>query len=232
MHSDVEKLHAACVRDLGDPRRWFSPGGYPDSLALCVIDSIYSTGARYATVEKIIGRYRDYRVAQGADAASDGAPELLRTITELGGPDAWASQIGNRRPTSTAANAPLKSVAVAQVAQALVAVGVCSAEDLRSAAQDDDRRAAARTAWCAAPGQKSGTTWDYVLKLAQIPGERAGRVVAAYVSREIGPVSAEGAGEVLRGVAQSAGWNVLVLDHAIWRFESGRPYQRDLALSA
>ncbi|MCV7064575.1 heme peroxidase [Mycolicibacterium farcinogenes] len=232
MHSDVEKLHTACVRDLGDHRRWFSPRGYPDSLALCVIDSIYSTGARYATVEKITARYRDYRAGQGADADQDGAAELLRTIVELNGPDAWAERIGNRRPTSTAANAPLKSVAVAQVAKALVGIGICSADDLRSAVRDDARRAAARTAWCDAPGQKSGVTWDYALKLAQIPGTRAGRVVAAYVAREIGPVSAEDAGEVLRGVAQTAGWSALALDHAIWRFESGYPYQRDLALSA
>jgi len=42
-----------------------APDGYPDSLALCIIDSIYSTGARYSSVVNVVGRYRDYRTGQG-----------------------------------------------------------------------------------------------------------------------------------------------------------------------
>ncbi|MEW2480328.1 heme peroxidase [Mycobacterium sp. NPDC049093] len=229
MHSDVEKLHEACVRDLGDPQRWFSPLGYPESLALCVIDSIYSTGAQRASVEKIIARYRGYRAAQGADADTDGAVELLQNIAELGGPDSWATQIGNRRPTSTMANAPLKSVAVEQVAEALVALDVRTSADLRVLVEEDARREQVTKAWCAVPGQRSGVTWEYTLKLTQIPGARAGSVVAAYVACQIGNVSAEHAAEMVREVAASAGWDAFALDHAIWRFESGRPYQRDLA---
>lgn len=228
MHSDVEKLYEACLRDLGDPQRWFSPRGYPDSLALCVIDSIYSTGAQYATVEKIIARYRGYRATQGSDPDTDGAVELLQNIAELGGPDSWATQIGNRRPTSTTANAPLKSVAVEQVAEALVALGVRTSADLRAVTEEDDRREQAKEAWCAVPGQRSGVTWEYALKLTQIPGARAGRVVAAYVARQIGAVSAERAAEMVREVAAFAVWDAFALDHAIWRFDSGRPHQRDL----
>lgn len=228
MHSDVEKLHEACLRDLGDPQRWFSPLGYPDSLALCVIDSIYSTGAQHASVEKIIARYRGYRAAQGAAADTDGAVELLQNIAELGGPDSWATQIGNRRPISTTANAPLKSVAVEQVAEALVALDVYTSADLRALVEEDDRREQATRAWCATPGQRSGVTWEYTLKLTQIPGTRAGRVVTAYVGRQIGAVSAECAAAIVREVAASAGWDAFALDHAIWRFESGRPHQRDL----
>lgn len=228
MHSDVEKLHEACLRDLGDPQRWFNPRGYPDSLALCVIDSIYSTGAQYASVERIVARYRGYRAAQGADADSDGAVELLQNIAELGGPDSWATQIGNRRPTSTTADAPLKSVAVEQVAEALVALGVRTSSDLRAVAKEDDQREQAKTAWCAVPGQRSGVTWEYALKLTQIPGARAGRVVADYVARQMGAVTAERAAELVREVAATAGWDAFALDHAIWRFESGRPHQRDL----
>ncbi|MBP2452648.1 heme peroxidase [Mycolicibacterium lutetiense] len=228
MDSDFEKLHEACLRDLGDPQRWFNPRGYPDSLALCVIDSIYSTGAQYVTVEKIIARYRGYRAAQGADADTDGAVELLQNIADLGGPDPWATQIGNRRPTSTTANAPLKSVAVEQVVEALVALGVRTSADLRAVAGEDGRREQVKEAWCAVPGQRSGVTWEYALKLTQIPGARAGRVVAAYVARHLGAVSAECAAEVVREVAAFAGWDAFTLDHAIWRFESGRPHQHDL----
>lgn len=225
----IEQLEAACARDLGDPARWFAPAGYPNSLALCIVDAIYATGARYATTEKVIERYRAYRATQGGDADSDGAPELLTTIAEVGGADQWATEIGNRRPTSTRPDAPLKSVAIAEAARTLVTLGISTAQDLRSAAADDDRLAAIKTAWCAVPGQKSGVTWDYVLKLGQFAEVRAGRAVAAYVAREVGTVTAEGAGEMLREVAKSAGWDALTLDHTIWRFESGRPHQREVA---
>lgn len=226
MPTEIDLLRRACERDLGDPSLWFHPSGYPDSLALCVIDAIYSTGARYVTVEKIVGRYRDYRAAQGGDADTDGLPELLDNIRAVGGPDPWASQIGNRRPTSSAANAPLKSVAITAVAEQLVALGIRTTEDLRAVADDDERREPASAAWRAAPGQRSGVTWDYALKLAQIPGAKAGRMVAAYVAREIGALGPDRAAELVRAVADAAGWNAIELDHAIWRFESGRPYQR------
>lgn len=226
MPTDIDLLRTACERDLGDPEQWLSSISYPNSLALCVIDAIYSTGARYVTVEKVVGRYRDHRTAQGGDADSDGLTELLATMRELGGPDPWASQIGNRRPTSSAANAPLKAQAIAEVAEALVALGIDTTHDLRAVAADDERRARARAAWCATPGQRSGLTWDYALKLAQIPGANAGPVVVGYVAREIGTVDSAGAAELIRRVAEAAGWNAIELDHAIWRFESGRPHQR------
>ncbi|MGV0742639.1 heme peroxidase [Mycolicibacterium sp. XJ870] len=226
MNTDIELLRAACDHDLGDPAFWFSPDGYPNSLALCAIDAIYSTGARYGMVGKVIGRYRSYRAEQGGDADTDGIPELLATIHELGGPDPWASQIGNRRPTSTAANAPLRSVAIFQVAEALAALEIHTTENLRAVADDDERRDRAEAAWCAAPGQRSGITWDYAQMLAQIPGGNADRVVVGYVARVIGPVDAGRAAELVRGVADAAGWSATALDHAIWRFESGRPHQR------
>lgn len=226
MPTDIDVLRAACERDLGDPELWFSSSNYPNSLALCVIGAIYSTGARYVTVEKVLGRYRDYRTAQAGDADTDGLTELLATIREVGGPDPWASLIGNRRPTSTAANAPLKAVAITDVAEALVALGIDTTDDLRGAVADNERRAQARAAWCAAPGQRSGITWDYALKLAQLPAANAGPVVVGYVAREVGPVDSERAAELVRRVAEVAGWDAFELDHAIWRFESGRPHQR------
>ncbi|OMC34360.1 heme peroxidase [Mycobacterium sp. GA-1841] len=228
MPSDVEKLLAACDRDLGDPQRWFTPRGYPDSLALCVIDAIYSTGARYVTVEKIIARYRGYRGAQGADADTDGAEELLQNIAELGGPEQWAAQIGNRRPTSTAAGAPLKAAALTMIAEALVALDVRSADELRAVTEDERRSDEIKAAWCAVPGQRSGITWDYARMLARIPGVKADRMVLGYVCREIGAMDPGRAAELVRAVAEARDWNVIDLDHAIWRFESKRPYQRDV----
>lgn len=63
--------------------------------------------------------------------------------------------------------------------------------------------------------------------LAQIPGVKADRMVARYVARAIGvgpePLSGQRAADLVKRVAGLMGWNVIHLDHAIWRVESGRP---------
>jgi hypothetical protein len=67
--------------------------------------------------------------------------------------------------------------------------------------------------------------------LAQIPGVKADRMVIRYVARAIGAppekLSPERAAQLVTRVAEVKGWNVVHLDHAIWRFESGRPFQND-----
>jgi hypothetical protein len=229
--TDLAALITACEADLGDPDLWFTPGGYPDSLALCIIDSIYSTGARYSSVVNTISRYREYRKQRGGDADTDGADELAATITEVGGPDAWAIHIGNRRPTSTKPGAPLKAETIAALATALPEQGVRTTSNLRVAATRPEGLKDVERAWRSTPGQRSGITWDYALMLAQIPGVKADRMVIRYVARAIGAppekLSPERAAQLVTRVAEVKGWNVVHLDHAIWRFESGRPFQND-----
>lgn len=224
--NDVAALMSACERDLGNPDDWHNPSGYPDSLALCVIDSIYSTGAKYSSVVNVVNRYRAHRAEAGGDADTDGLNELIASIDALGGADGWATQIGNRRPTSTAANAPLKSVAIRQVAASLVELGISTTAELHASNQAD-ALTNLESAWRAAPGQRSGITWDYALMLARIPGVKADRMVIAYVARAIGTVSNRLAPSTVAAlvseVAQLKGWDVIRLDHAIWRFESKRP---------
>lgn len=82
----VRMLVTACERDLGNPDLWFEPDGYPRSLALCIIDSIYSTGARYTSVRNVVERYRAYRAEQGGNADTDGIDDLRTTFEDLGGP--------------------------------------------------------------------------------------------------------------------------------------------------
>ncbi|MEZ0049767.1 hypothetical protein ABIA30_000757 [Mycobacterium sp. MAA66] len=221
MNTDIERLQAACERDLGDPARWPEPAGYPNSLALCIIDAIYVTGARHLTVTKVVDRYRDFRAGQGGDADTDGAPELLATVQELGGPDLWASAIGNRRPTSTAKDAPLRSAALTDAARGLAALDIRTTEDLRAVlAESSERGEVAKAAWCAVPGQRSGFTWSYLEMLAQPPDATADRTIVSYVARYVGNADSGRTGALLAGVAASAGWDVGALHHAIWRFES------------
>src|SRR5699024_4401373 len=46
---DVALLVAA-TKKLGERAEWTWPGGYPNALALCAIDSVYSLRARYTGV--------------------------------------------------------------------------------------------------------------------------------------------------------------------------------------
>jgi hypothetical protein len=224
--SRVNMLLAACERDLGNPDLWFKPEGYPESLALCIIDSIYSTGARYSSVLNVAKRYRDYRLDQGGNPDTDGADELRATIDELGGPDPWATCIGNRRPTSTAKGAPLKAEAIRQIATTLPSLGIRSNADLRAAA-DAEELDPIKAAWQLAPGQRSGITWNYALMLARIPGVKADRMVIRYVAdaigKEQGPPAPKEASDLVKQVAELKGWDVIYLDHAIWRKQSDRP---------
>jgi hypothetical protein len=195
-------------------------------LALCIIDSIYSTGAQYAQVSNIIERYRAYRSGQGGNADLDGPAELLATFDELGSARAWAEQIGNRRPTSTTPGAPLKADAVHDGASRLVGLGIRSVEELRLAAESDAIDVVNKS-WREVPGQRSGITWAYVLMLAGIPGVKANRMVVEYVANALGvpaaEIDAKIAIELVCEVANRMGWNSIHTDHAIWRFQTRRP---------
>ena len=221
--SEIARLRAACERDLGDPACWFPPPGYPDSLALRIIDAIFSTGARHSMTEKVIRRYREHRRTRGGDPDRDGAVELVASFHDVGGAPRWAAQIGNRRPTSPAANAPLRAAAVLQAAEALVALGVSTTDHLRAVGAEQLEPVG--TAWCAVPGQRSGVTWNNLLKLAGMPAASAGRLVVGYVTRELGATSPERVADLIRAVAGEAGWDAGRLDHAIWRHESGLKHQ-------
>jgi hypothetical protein len=49
-----------------------APKSYPGSLALCVVDSVQSTGVTYSSVEKVVARYRAYRRDRDGDPNTDG----------------------------------------------------------------------------------------------------------------------------------------------------------------
>jgi hypothetical protein len=224
--SGLETLVSACERDLGDSDLWFKPSGYPSSLALCIIDAIYSTGAHYTQVVKIVDRYYKHRRAAGDDATTDSPRDLLSSIDSAGGPERWAAEVAhNSRPTSTKAGAPLKAYAIAEAAQGLELLGVLTTDDLRARADTDDLDDVKRM-WLAIPGQRSGITWEYVLMLAGIPGVKADRMVTRYVARVLGvPAAGIGAGlaaDYVKAVAAEKNWSVIHTDHAIWRLESGR----------
>lgn len=108
-----------------------APDGYRDGLALCVIDSVQSTGVTYSSVENVVARYRAYRRELAGDPNRDGTVELLGTFDELDGPGGWAKKIGNRNRTSTRSGV-LKSQAIQDAARVLDAAGVRDTDKRRA----------------------------------------------------------------------------------------------------
>ena len=225
---DVAALLKACHKDLADPDLWLVPDGYPNSLALCMIDAIYSGGAHHSSVVKVVGRYRDYRAGEGGNPDTDGTDELADTIHRLGGPYAWGTAIADHRPATTDGDVPSKAAAIVTLSKLLPRHWVRTTADLRSVAADQVALKAIERAWRALPGQGSGATWEAALILAQVPGANAERMVLKYVTRVVGyrpgALDPAHAAQLLARVAEAKAWNSSHLDRAIWRFESGRPY--------
>ncbi len=221
----VDVLVSACEQDLGDTEQWITPRHFADSLALCIIDAIYSTGASCVTVPRIIDRYTEFRSDQTGDAAKDGAPELLKTFEDLGDASAWATRIGNRRPTSSTPGAPLKAQAVFDAATHLVELGITTTDELRDVAETAALDVV-KKAWLSVPGQRSGTTWIYVLMLSWVSGVIADRRVIDYVARvldvPVGDVTPMLASQLIDDVAHRKSWNSIHTDYAIWRYATDR----------
>ena len=217
---DIESLRVRCLEVLGSPPDWVAPVGYPDSLALCVIDSIWSIGIRYATVDRVVDSYRARRIGLGRDADADGTEELLGDVAAAGGAEAWRKLVGTRHRTSTRGGIP-KAEAVVLAAEALVGVGLVSAADVRGASVEQLDRA--ERAWRAVRGQRSGISWRYLLMLAGSAQVKPDRMICRFVERAIGQrPTPDYAAELVLAVASKLCVDVRALDHRMWRFQSGR----------
>src|SRR5699024_3811480 len=94
--AEIKTLVEYCETHLGDSNLWTTPDGYPNSLALCIIDSIYSTGSHYSSVVNVIEHYK------ASGGARDGAKDLARSIQNAGGAREWATSIAhNLKPAHT-----------------------------------------------------------------------------------------------------------------------------------
>lgn len=216
--TDSEQLLVSAITArLGDPADWSSPSGYPDSLALCVLDAIWSMGVRYQSVERVLERYREQ--LPGHTRPSD----LLAAISGAGGPVEFADLMRNRQRTSTRSGV-LKAEAVRQAAEVLVRARVETPADLR--ALDAEDLGEVKRGWLGVHGQRSGISWRYLLMLAGVPEVKPDRMIVRFVAGALGTdpralSSAEAAALVIRAAA-ALGAEPRDLDHRIWLVESRR----------
>lgn len=197
-------------------------GGYPDSLALCIVDSVQSTGVTYTSVGNVLDAYRRYRAERNASAKTDGTHELLKTFEELGGSVGWAAAIGNQNKTSTRAGAPLKAEAIRLAAQVMDAAGIRDTATLRDAVGTAELEKA-KSEWLRIPGQRSGITWRYLLMLAGVPGVKPDRMIIRFVADTLGlprrSVTTEFAANAVVETANALKLSPTELDHGIWSWQ-------------
>lgn len=226
---DVQKLLTHIIAQFGtDPDQWFRPDGY-QSVALAVLDAIYSTGNRYAGVMKVVNGYRDLRVIEGADPEVDTATDLVDTFHRWGGVDEFVLKTNNRWRTSSQHHAPYKAYAALEAAKLLARHSIETVSDVagRLDSRENRERSDIAKQWLAITGQSSALTWSYFLMLMGIPGVKADRMIVRFVTQVLGrprEVSPKEASRLIEEVADIMGVNYIYLDHTIWRYQSGRSY--------
>jgi hypothetical protein len=197
-----------------------APDGY-GSVALAVLDSIFSIGIRYSTVERVIALYRGFRAAQGADAGSDGAEDLLR-VMRLGDEHVADEILVNRNRTSSV-NGVLKSTAVRLAAEQLAPHRVRHAQEMQEllrspVAAELERR------WRGIPGQRSGISWRYFRMLCGVEDVKPDRMILRYLQRVLDRrVSIDESVAIVEGIAEATGERLTTVDHRIWSAERSRP---------
>lgn len=225
--SDVDRLSNVTKAQFGDDSSiWIKPGEY-DSIALALLDSIYSTGNRYTTVLRFIDKYKSIRAENTVDPDADSLVDLLSAFDGWGGVDGFVGKTGYRLRTYAHLNAPFKAEAVYQAALMLGGIGIKTRSDLEALSdRDSEIFAKVNKAWKKLPSQGSGITFHYFLMLQGMPGVKADRMVIRYVSDALErEVSAQDSADLVAKVAAS--WKVSAshLDHVIWRAASGRPWR-------
>ncbi|MDR2380511.1 MAG: hypothetical protein LBE08_04950 [Bifidobacteriaceae bacterium] len=205
---------------LPPPRDWPQLTTYPGSLAECIIDAIWSERVRYATVETIVNRYRAYRAAQGGNADTDGAPQLVKTF-EIG-LDAWMEQIGNHQRAYSRGVAPYKADLVYQAAQAAIAAGIETARQLRDGYsgtttqfQEFHRR------WLDLPSQHTGLTFERLVLVAGVETVPLDPWLEEFASNTVGAaLTNEAAINLIEAAARVMDVTPLRLRNAIWQYQN------------
>lgn len=86
---DVEAVGKFVRETLGIVSMWDEPLGYPESLALCAIDAVYSLRSRYTATIRVLNRYRTYRRQQGGDPDTGAAPSTSASSSIPPDSHAW-----------------------------------------------------------------------------------------------------------------------------------------------
>lgn len=196
------------------------PGGYPNEVEAALIDSVFSLRARYGKSQSAGPRAVVRRWKQAAD----------RELNDLGALVAWVSSQPGRDDdfrrvlrhdgvaVPNAADKPTKALAVYESAQALVNIGVRTADDARTARRDRPKELLRAIQAGRGVGPQAA---NYFLMNLGVPGVKADVWVKRFVDEAVGtPVGDSEAADLVTKAAQALnGAEVIRLDHAIWDWQ-------------
>lgn len=200
------------------------------SLPLCVIDAVFSLGARYESTERTVQdwckRY-GWRVARGEGREEHRVTDFLNILQayENRWDDIARDVFANRQRTSTRSGI-LKAEAVYRFSKVLQHFGIETfADSLRLGLRDDVRQAIKSI-----PGQGSGLSFHYFLILAgHTDAVKADRMVRRFVANALGmrDVSPELAENLVRDAStllrpEFPKLSPSALDNKIWKYQRGQ----------
>jgi hypothetical protein len=212
----LQSVLDAVRSELGDPSTWGAPVEMRDSLALCALNSAHSLRAGTPSVRRVLRRYRDHRLAAGADPEQDSGPDLLAVIDAAGGPEAFSDEVTRNR-SKLPGTKRLRAEGIYEALGNLEGLGVTTAEQLRERSEDDE----VRRAWTRSKGL-GPLSWQYLLMNAGL-GEltKPDVMIRRFLGRARGEkVSVARATRLLTDAAQELGVETRALDRAIWLHES------------
>jgi hypothetical protein len=200
-------------------------------LSLCVIDAVYSIGARYEGVCNVVDRYcSNFEVDKiSKDRKSGKLPEIERQESidallrhyEEKTKKGMRDDVFNNRQRTSSRNGISKAAAIRRFATVLSEHGVNHFQDVEKGMQckclaDEIRKI---------PGQRSGISLSYFWMLAgSSKSVKPDRMLLRFIERALGEATeTEEAAELIRGVAAELKIEPRKLDYAIWRYERARP---------
>lgn len=228
---DVEVLAAAAATELMiQPRRdrW-------THLPLCVLDAVFSINARYSGVARACHAYADHSgaadpllpvTAAGAIIGTD-REQPVHVLARLGrqmGPERFAADVVCHRGRTSARGGVLKAEAAIRYAEVLASAQVRCLGDVAQLLGEPARMAEIEQQLVLVPGHGSGARLSYLWMLAGNNDRvKVDRMLLRWLCRHLGkPVEAADATMLVAGLAERVGHTAWEIDHAIWRYESGR----------
>lgn len=183
--NSVARLAQRCgefLDELGQPLTI----GYPRSLALCLLDAIYSTGSHPRAVDNVIDRYT------ARHGREDGAKALRYSIAAAGGARMWAESVAcNLKPASTHPGALLKAEVVDRATRVMADHDIDTVTDLLDVVGHEPWISpfsnAVSGSWLALPSQSSGITWLHLLIFAGSPHFEVDDRVMLYLAEVADP---------------------------------------------
>lgn len=201
-----------------------------NSLTLCVLDSIYSIGIRYATVLKVIESYCQYykvtkhreTIGRFPEIISQESIDMLIDKIKAIGHERFAYEILKNRNRTSAKNGILKSEAVLNVCEVLSKHHIQYLQDVESINNIPEFEHDFK----AIQGQGSGISLSYLLMLS---GDdeliKPDRMILRYINHAIHlQPNTQEATQIIIELAKRVNLTPRTLDHIIWQWmQNNRP---------